>query len=98
MKNYYDVVKQLLEGNAGARDDDMYLYALVVAKFKLVRAEDTFYTVMVHSKAMGLPSYESVSRARRKVQENEPSLRGSRYKDRKKEEEEYRGFYSPFCE
>ena len=96
MKNYYDIVKHILTKKEAARDDDMYLYALVLYKFKLIDPNETFYQVMTSAKTRGLPSYESVSRARRKVQEQEPELRGAKYKERKKEEEEYRGFYSPF--
>ena len=96
MKDYYNIVKNILVKDEAARDDDMYLYALVVGQTGLVSAEATFYEVMVYAKYMKLPSYESVSRARRKVQEKEPDLRGSKYKIRKQEEEEYRGFYSPF--
>jgi hypothetical protein len=40
-----------------------------------------------------LPSYESVTRARRKVQETEPSLQGTKRKRRMELEEECRQYY-----
>ena len=51
-------------------------------------------SVMCNAKSNKLPSFESVTRARRKVQETEPSLLGKRYKDRRREEVEYIDFYS----
>lgn len=94
MKNYYNIVKRILTDNSETRDDDMYLYALVVAESGLVGVDEPFYSVLAAAKEKKLPSYESVSRARRKVQEKEPDLRGHRYKVRKLEEGEYREYYS----
>jgi hypothetical protein len=54
-----------------------------------------FYEAVYNHQKYGLPSYESVTRARRKVQENEPALRGKTRKKRKELEEEYRDWYSP---
>ena len=93
MQNYYDQVKQILTEFPVAQDDDMKLYAIFLYKNKLVSVEERFYDVITQAKKNKLPPYESVTRARRKVQENEPSLRGKRYAARKKEEEEYREFY-----
>lgn len=93
MKNYYNVVRSILIENSKTRDDDMYLYSVFCAKFYLIKPDETFYQVMLTAKSRGLPSYESISRARRKVQEKEPDLSGKRRNLRKKEEEVYRDFY-----
>ena len=93
MKNYYDQVKNILTQYPVAQDDDMKLYAIFLYSNKCVDREERFYDVLTSAKKRKLPSYEGVTRARRKVQENEPSLRGKRYAARKKEEEEYKEFY-----
>jgi hypothetical protein len=93
MRNYYDVVREILVENERARDDDMYLYSVFCAKYLLVKPDESFYSVMCTWKVRGLPSYESLSRARRKVQEKEPSLSGKEKHIRQKEEEEYREYY-----
>ena len=94
MKNYYDQVKEIRTRYPVTQDDDMKLYGLFLWQNKLVGQDETFYKVLGSAADRGLPSYEGVTRARRKVQEKEPSLRGKRYKDRQKEEEEYHEFYS----
>ena len=93
MDNYYYSVRKILLENPATRDDDMLLYGAFCAKFNLVSPDANFYEVMSTAKRNGLPSYESVTRARRKVQELEPYLGGEKRKERKKEAENYRKFY-----
>ena len=93
MDNYYYSVRAILLENPRTRDDDMYLYSVFLAKFNLVKPEETFYEVMLTAKQRGLPSYESITRARRKVQEMEEYLRGEKRKARKEQEKKYREFY-----
>lgn len=93
MKNYYDQVKMILQNWAKARDDDMLLYAIFLHMNKIVTTDEKFFDVMSKAKERGIPSYESVTRARRKVQEKEPDLRGLRYQQRKKEEATYHDYY-----
>lgn len=94
MKDHYTEVKRILNTWPATRDDDMLLYAIFVAESRLVSSDETFYKVMSTAKARKLPSYESVTRARRKVQENEPDTRGKRYKARQAEEKIYHEHYS----
>ena len=93
MKNYYDEVKRILTKWPQSQDDDALLYAIFLAEGKHVGSTETFYKVMSTAKARNLPSYESVTRARRKVQEMEPSLRGKRHKIRQEEEQAYHDYY-----
>lgn len=93
MKNYYSTVRQILMENERTRDDDMFLYSVFCAKFLLVKPNESFYSVMCSWKVKGLPSYESITRARRKVQEEEPTLRGKRRKQRMEEEQKYHEYY-----
>lgn len=92
--HYYDIVKRILIENPATRDDDMLLWGSFLAKFMIVLPHEEFYDVIQNARARKIPSYESITRARRKVQEREPNLRGKRYSGRKKEEREYREYYS----
>ena len=93
MKEYYEQVKAILTKHPITRDDDMMLYGQFLFQNGKVGKQETFYKVLASAKKRKLPSYESITRARRKVQEKEPSLRGQRYSQRHKAEEEYREFY-----
>ena len=94
MRDYYNRVKTMLIQEPATRDDDMLLYARFCYKYGYVRDSSEFMNVMTNSKILGLPSYESITRARRKVQENEPTLVGTRRRQRKEEEENYRQYYA----
>lgn len=93
MDNYYNAVRNILLENPTTRDDDMLLYGAFCAKYNLVSPELTFYEVMANAKRWNLPSYESITRARRKVQEMEEYLRGKKRGLRKEQEKNYRNFY-----
>ena len=94
MRNYHDVVKQMLIESPATRDDDMLLYGYFMAKYMLVGPEETFYYVCGSARSRKLPSYESISRARRKIQAEFPELRGTRQRARRAEEVEYHDYYS----
>lgn len=93
MKSYYDKVKEILTKYEKARDDDMLLYAIFLHMNGLVKSDEKFYDVFPKAKERGLPSYEGITRARRKVQEKEPLLRGKRYNQRMQAEREYHDYY-----
>lgn len=93
IKDYYNEVRDILIEYPKTRDDDMQLYAIFVAKKAGVSKNDTFYYVLMHHNEYNLPSYESVTRARRKVQECEFTLRGTKRTKRKDLQEEYREYY-----
>lgn len=93
MKEYYEQVKEILVKYPITRDDDMMLFGQFLFQNGKVGKEETFYNVLASAKKRKLPSYESITRARRKVQEKEPALRGKRYSQRHKIEEEYRDYY-----
>ena len=63
LKTIEKKVRAVLEKNEDARNDDMVLYL----------AE-----IITQHKYLGLPSFESVSRTRRKLQARYPELAGSR--------------------
>ena len=93
MRNYYSTVRQILIENPATRDDDMLLYGAFLAKFLIVAPTETFYEVCSTAKQRKIPSYESITRARRKVQENEPLLQGKKRKARMEEEAKYHEYY-----
>lgn len=93
MKNYYDEVKQILTKWPQTRDNDMLLWGQFLFIKGFVTTQEKFFDVLSRIKSDRLPSFESVSRARRKVQELEPDLRGKRYSQRKHEEKTYHDFY-----
>ena len=71
-------VRAVLEKNEDARNDDMVLYlALCNACLKDAGAMP-LAEIMTQHKYLGLPSFESVSRTRRKLQARYPELAGSR--------------------
>ena len=93
MRDYYTTVRQILLDNPETRDDDMLLYGAFLAKYRIVNAGETFYAVCATAKQRKIPSYESITRARRKVQEKEPLLQGKRRKARMEEEAKYHDYY-----
>lgn len=95
MKDHYEFVKNILERYPETRDDDMKLYirACWLDHKCIAQPSDGFYKVMYDHDKYNLPNYESITRARRKVQQNEEYLRGSRYQKRQNEERKYRDHY-----
>lgn len=93
MNNYYKEVRAILLNKPATRDDDMLLYATYCIDHGYISYFDSFWSVMSNAKQLGMPSYESITRTRRRVQEVENYLRGTNYKGRKDEEQNYREFY-----
>lgn len=88
-----DLVKGILEEQPETRDDDnlLWLEAIRETAYK----KDCTYAldwgiagIMCNIHTLGLPTYGSVSRARRKLQEKHPELRGSEKARRKRAERE----------
>lgn len=90
MKNIENKVKTLLEMNPATRDDDDLLM-LEYCKLVGVNVLRPFASVM---KDASTPNRESVTRARRKLQEKYEELRGTKYvqRARKRREEEFREY------
>ena len=88
MNTMYALVKNILEDDSKARENDMLLYLQVCKIKNLDAVAQPFYVVMQRSKELGLPSYETVSRARRKVQEDHEELKPSKAVQDIKEEYE----------
>lgn len=93
-----DMVLSVLQHFPETRDDDFLLYGYVChnmmkgTKFPNVW-NMTFGYICQNHLQLELPSYESVTRMRRNIQETEEDLRGNYYRRRKEKAEEYREEY-----
>lgn len=80
MKNLKTIegrVRAILEKDEEARNDDMTLYLKVCNACLKGAGAMPFAEVMTQYKCLGLPSFESVGRTRRKLQAQFPELSGS---------------------
>lgn len=76
LKNLENIVKGVLERDRSSREDDFYLVYEVYAKITPEVRRWDFGYVMTEHKYLKLPSFESITRARRKLQAKFPELRG----------------------
>ena len=90
-KKIQNVVEKALENNPKCRDSDMYLVAYIWwgesqdnGRFKDKSASDLLISIGQGK----VTNYESISRARRILQQLHPELRGKKYKKRHKKQEE----------
>lgn len=89
VKQVSSIVKDILINEPRTRDDDNLLVLKVWAK-KNPDLRNPSFSFVKFSEGMldgTYPSYESISRARRKLQEEFPNLRGLNYKERHKHQE-----------
>ena len=89
-----NIVKDTLTNIEKTRNDDYMLTYFVIKKYlddKNMKI-DYFYQIMMFHKTYGLPSIESITRARRLLQRKYPELRADREveKIRAEEEKQYR--------
>ena len=77
IENVEKLVKQALERNKETRENDHKLYIEVAYIINPALANVNFKMNFEHAKEVGLPPFESVSRARRKIQEKYPELRAN---------------------
>lgn len=92
IKNMYDVVMELLETESKYRDNDAMLVAKVwsiqLGGYDKLKDTSTFDFLCEYVREdTFLVSHESVTRARRKIQENIKHLRGDKWEKRHGESE-----------
>jgi len=89
--NIKGAVERLLREELKYRDSDALLWARIVQDylggFDILRAMSAYELLRKFTKGE-LPSYESVSRARRMVQQDNEELRGTAYAERQKKVEQ----------
>ena len=89
IKNIEKIVKEILEEDELARRDDCYLILKVVEKLYPMEVGKTFYSVMISATNRGI-SFETITRARRRVQQKNPWLKDEETsKIREEEQKEY---------
>ena len=71
-------VRTILAKNEDARNDDMVLYLVLCNACLKDAGALPLAEIMTQYKYLGFPSFESVSRTRRKLQARYPELAGSR--------------------
>ena len=78
LKSISQLVKIILEQDGLARNSDSFLYfrvlAFVAEKKGINLFETTVPDFLLHMKSWGLPGFETVRRARQKVQQHNPEL------------------------
>lgn len=83
------IVEEILRKDELARRDDCYLILEVVRRMYPFEVGKTFAEVMFNAKSKGI-SFESITRARRKVQQDYPELADKQVAEiRKEETQEY---------
>lgn len=91
-----EVVKNILIADKQTRNDNDRLVLAVYIQLcfykGIILNDRTYSSVMINRKTWGLPSYESVTRCRRKLQEEDKTLRSDDNIQAMRElrEEEYR--------
>jgi len=90
LKKVEQTVQEILENNLKARNDNFVLVYEVYQKLDIPVKFEFMGLMLEHSK-YGLPSFESITRARRKIVKNHPELQSSKKikEFRKVQEEEY---------
>lgn len=78
LKTIENKVKMILKKNEDARNDDMVLYLALCNLCLKDAGAIPLAEIMTQHKSLGLPSFESVSRTRRKLQARHSELAGSR--------------------
>lgn len=88
-----EIVKPILEQHPETRGDDFLLYAEVIREYRPELAELSVIDFFVAHKDLYCPSYESVSRVRRRLQQKHPELLSEKAKEKRaKEEAIYRAY------
>ena len=77
LKTIEKKVKAILEKNTDARNDDMVLYLALCNVCLKDAGAMPLAEIMTQHKYLGLPSFESVGRTRRKLQAKYPELAGN---------------------
>lgn len=94
--NIEELVLGALERNAKAREDDFILYGSVLKDMGIDIKKSLAEIFSNHIK-LGLPAFESVSRARRKIAETRPDLFDAQIREtRANEQERYEYKYGRF--
>ena len=76
LKTTTNLVREILEHDPAARNNDDYLYYEVCRRINDDSVKLPFWKVILNRKTYNLPAFESVRRSRQKMQEKHPELAG----------------------
>ena len=97
LKKLKDVVLEILQENKKARTDDFMLYANVLKKMRCPQ-NMPLKVFLVTAKSMKMPIFESVTRCRRKIQQDHPELAVKKISElRNKNQQKYKEFAKEKC-
>lgn len=82
-----EIVKPILEQHPETREDDFLLYAEVIREYRPELAELSVLDFFVAHRDLYCPSYESLSRVRRRLQEKYPELQSEKAKAKRAKEQ-----------
>lgn len=86
IENVETLVRNSLEKNKSTREDDNLLYIDVIYQIDPLLVNENFLMNFKNARKLGLPAFETVSRARRKLQAENKNLRGSLENQKAREE------------
>lgn len=94
LKNTSDLVKEVLQDVQETRSSDDLLYIEVCGRINPTATSFPFQEILRHRKDLGFPPFESVRRARQKIQQHSPELCATEEAEgyRTVEEEKYRSY------
>ena len=100
LKNLESMVLKIMQRYEATRSDDFVLIYVVYREIAIHKEicfnmplTDSFCDMMMNHKKYGFPSFESVTRTRRKIFETHQELKPKKItKERKKAEEEYKEY------
>ena len=72
LKVLENIVRECLEKYPSSRKDDFILVEMVMGKF--INTDMSFKSMCLAHKELGIPSFESITRCRRKLQADNPDL------------------------
>lgn len=75
IKNTEETVLTVLQRNLKARTDDFILYGGVLKEMGVILKETSLYDFLANARNWGLPSFETVTRCRRHIQELRQDLK-----------------------
>lgn len=88
MTTIHNMVLETLKESERARGDDFYLWYLICSAMCEEAMWQQFQYVLVHHNEFGVPSFESVRRARQKIQATYPELKNDYVAERRHAKEQ----------
>ena len=89
MKDYKTIVEKVLKEHPETRDDDHKLFVWICHLECPKLCSEEFSKVFWNHATNGLPSYDTITRARQSLQHDKPELRGKLYEKRHSKQSDY---------